>query len=258
MIFPRLAFAIMGAKDALTFRHDFFSGGIAFFVRVWLLILVYSSAFSGNRAVANLEGILAYLFLASAVAECTRIDLVDEVSQSVMRGTAALDLLRPISWTSRLFWSRLGERMVQVIGETLPGLIALAFLFRPQIAITSDNGLLGIASVVLGFWISFHVSLLFAILAMKLVQAWGVKLLESAVFMLFSGVLFPRELLPQPFAALTSLLPFQLAVRGPVEVFFGRGAGELLLIQVCWAVFLPLLVRPLFRRVCLQMAGFGG
>lgn len=247
----------MGAKDALTFRYDFLAGGAALFIRVWLLVLVYSSVLAGKNDLQNFDRYLTYLFIASAVAEFTRIGLVDEVSQAVMQGTAALDLVRPISWPSRLFWSRLGERLIGLIGETLPGMIALAVFLKPQLAVTPPNFILGVISVALGFWISFHVSLFFAILALKLVQAWGIRLLESTFFMLFSGVLFPKDLLPPIFAFLTSILPFQLAVQGPVQVFVGNG-GHILLIQGCWAVFLPLAVRSLFRRVSMDTVGFGG
>ena len=81
--------------------------------------------------------------------------------------------------------------------------------------------------------------------------------LESTMFMLFSGVLFPKELLPPAFAGLTSVLPFQLAVQGPVQVCVGNG-NNVLFTQVCWALILPLFVRWLFRRVSLQMVGNGG
>ena len=71
-----------------------------------------------------------------------------------------------------------------------------------------------------------------------------------------------RNLLPEPWAGLLKVLPFQYMAYFPAIVFLGKVKGTSLLLhllgELLWAVFFMVLARGLFRLGLRRYSAFGG
>ena len=139
---------------------------------------------------------------------------------------------------------------------------ASAALRRPlhtiRVLIVDDNAdareMLGMlltmfeASVgMVGFWFLEVTSLLYIVMTLNF---------------FISGHMLPLDLLPQPWAGLLKMLPFQYMAYFPAMVFLGKIRGQDLAIELvkelAWAVAFLLLARALYRLGLRRYSAYGG
>jgi ABC-2 type transport system permease protein len=77
-----------------------------------------------------------------------------------------------------------------------------------------------------------------------------------------SGQMFPLDLLPQPWAGLLKVLPFQYMAYFPAVVFLGKIQGWALVLhllgELAWALAFMVLARVLYRFGLRRYSAYGG
>lgn len=201
-----------------------------------MLALWHAAAEQGPLSGFGQADFARYFTATLVVRQLTGAWLVWELNHQVRTGGLSPQLLRPVHPLAYNLAVTVAALPFRILVLT-PILVALVW-WRPEIAIapTPAQALLGAASVVLAFLLSWLVQAIFGMLAFWLEQSMGLFMLWFAGWGLLGGYFLPVPLLPPAVATLAAWLPFQATLATPVEVVLGLSAdpARAVLVQVAW------------------------
>jgi ABC-2 type transport system permease protein len=187
--------------------------------------------------------------------------VVWEMTQEIRQGTMSMRLLRPI----HPFVSYASDNLAAL---PLRGLIAIPIIGAMFVLgsghIASDPRLLALAiAAIAGAWLlNFLVNCAIGCLAFHVDSATSVFEIWLALWMLFSGYLFPLDLFPPWLARANVWLPFRLTIDLPVRCLTGMispyDASMGLLLQLAWIAGFLLLVNVAWKTGMRRFGAFGG
>lgn len=184
-----------------------------------------------------------------------------DVAMEIKEGQFTTALLRPVNWYLTTFVRNLAWRCFRPL-LFLPFFFLFLWLYR---------GLLGDAhvvlspafflSVVLGHLVSFTLVTMLAMIALYTQEAMSIFELYYLPALLFSGSVFPVDVLPPWAQSLAHALPFYSTAGAPTEMLVGRTPASavpgVLATQVVWIVVSYVGFRFLWSRGLKRYNGAG-
>ncbi len=105
----------------------------------------------------------------------------------------------------------------------VPVWLVLAFVFQPDFASVSLNGiLLALPAIVLGYFINFLLSGTITSLAFWTTRMFSIHEFYYALILVFAGQFVPLKLMPDLIQAIARFLPFQLFMYLPIQMIQGK------------------------------------
>ncbi len=235
-------------------------------LRIAVFVAFYGSAAEGQRAPISLEQMIDYVWLSQALFAIVPAQR-DQAVQAMMRdGTIAYELTRPVDlygyWYARALSNRFGATLLRA-----PLLLTLALLLAPApyaLRAPASGAALGLFVVALGlaFLVSAALVTLLSVVAVYSLRSQGALSLLSAGAWLFSGLLLPAPLMPEPVALLMKWLPFGATLDLPLRLYVGQihlgDAWPVLFQQLAWVAVLTLGGRALLGRSLARVVVQGG
>ncbi|MGZ3713714.1 MAG: ABC transporter permease [Bdellovibrionota bacterium] len=196
-------------------------------IEVTLWLGVFRAMGSENLAGFGRDNYLAYAIWGAFVSRITvtwmyEFRMIEEVAQGSLNNL----LVRPLSFFEYYLSQFLGYKAItSVVSLLIP--IAATLIFH----LPGDLRRLPIVLVFLALYLVLVHTMSFCIAccAFRLNKADAITAAKNLGLWLFSGELFPIDMVPEPFKGIMLALPFSNGVYVPVAYLTGRGSFSLLL-----------------------------
>ncbi|MCX8132206.1 MAG: ABC-2 family transporter protein [Clostridia bacterium] len=253
----------------LSYRIDFFlfvfGGLFRVFVFYYLWKAVFTNSTSSTIAGFTLDEMISYIFISDITGRLVSSQADRTVSEEIKQGSIAINLVRPINYSSRLLSEAIGTVAWQFIMICLPIWLGFAVVryasgghLPPDILTVT----LYVFSIVLSFLILFMLNFCFGMLAFYTTATWGLSNLKLGILRFFSGELIPIAFFPLWLQNTMNFLPFGSMNYTPVMIYLEKFTGMRALaaigIQSVWVIIMLLLSRWVWSRVIRRLTVLGG
>jgi ABC-2 type transport system permease protein len=149
--------------------------------------------------------------------------IVHVFAYKVQDGTLSGELIKPIHpMLTNTLVNDIAFKALNMMILT-PIWIVLAFLFKPDFASVSINGiLLAIPALLLGYSINFLLSATVTSLAFWTTRVFSLHEFYYALILIFAGQFVPLKLMPEVIQNIARVLPFQLFMYLPIQMIQGN------------------------------------
>ena len=254
--------------ERMTYRADFLVGTVLRFLPIVTTVLLWRAIYEGSGQAElggfNYREMIAYLLLTNISRMFSSMPgLAGGIAREVREGTLKRYLIQPLDLLGYLFSSRVAHKVAYITMSFLP-YAGLFYICRGYFDGFPDatQMLAYAASLVLAFVVGFYFEASVGMVGFWFLEVTSVLYIVMTLNFFISGHMLPLDLLPQPWAGLLKVLPFQYMAYFPAVVFQGKVRGtELLLhlaLELFWAVAFAVLARALYRAGLRRYGAFGG
>jgi ABC-2 type transport system permease protein len=254
--------------ERLTYRADFMLATFLRFLPMITTILLWQAVYAGSGQ-EELNGytyhnVVAYLLAIHLSRMFSSMPgLAPGIARDIRDGNLKKYLLQPIDMHAYLLAYRGAHKVAYITTAALPyGL--LFYLCRgffdglPEVPILAAY----LLSLLLAFLLGFFIEVCVGMVGFWTLEVTSVLYVFNALNYFVSGQMFPLDLLPQPWAGLVKLLPFQYLAYFPAAMFVGKlDSQEVLnglIAQAAWVLVFAALARLLYRAGLKRYSAFGG
>lgn len=264
-----LPFALNELKRQLAYKGAFylfiFISLFGSFIQYFLWMAIYGSSPNSTLGGLTREEMVVYIFMVYVTSNMTMITISDWVSDDVVKGTVAMNLIKPIDYRMSLVVRALGTAVYRML---LPGVFIwigleiykVTVLGLPPVSIV--NVLLYLMSCMMSFLICVLFDFCFGMVAFFTTYIFGMLMAKEAIMSFLTGQLIPLSFFPEVVQRMFDFLPFSSIVYTPVMIYLGKYTGsELLFVlfrQAAWVVILYLLGSFIWKRVTNRLVVLGG
>jgi ABC-2 type transport system permease protein len=271
-LFKYLAIFRVSLAERMTYRGDFLVGTILRFVPMVTTILLWRAVYegSGKPALGGSEitfryrEMIAYLLLTQISRMFSSMPgLAGGIAREIREGTLKRYLLQPIDMIGYLLTYRVAHKVTYIITSFIPYAL-LFFVCRGFFDGFPDPLTLAAyaVSLVLSFLVGFYFEASVGMVGFWFLEVTSLLYIVMTLNFFISGHMLPLDLLPEPWAGLLKVMPFQYMAYFPAVVFLGKVKGTSLLLhllgELFWAMFFMVLARGLFRLGLRRYSAFGG
>jgi ABC-2 type transport system permease protein len=228
-------------------------------LRVIVLVSLWRVILQGReQAAMSLAAVLTYTLIGEVFAQ--QLSVRTTITESFWEGTFVLRFLRPMGLVRQFAAEMSGLWLVHFVLFSIP-LLALAPLLgvdpRPA---SIANGVLFVASLMLGILVGLAMEVLFAAITVAMEQpVWLVEYVRTAVSTLLSGSLLPLAFYPWGIGSVFSFLPFAAMAWAPLAIFTNADdPSRLIGMQAIWVCVLWPLSLKLWTSNREKLVGYGG
>ena len=184
------------------------------------------------------------------------------MATQVRTGAIDTDLMKPLDFHFHMLARSAGEMMFSLGILALPAFVIGYFLFDLRLPGDGFTTLLFTISVILSFFVFFHISFLLGTLTVITLDIRSISWAYYSLVSFFSGQIVPLWLFPDLLRKISELLPFQAVYYIPMSIYIktlnGRDAIQGLGVQAFWAVVLVLISRWAWVKVHTRLTVQGG
>jgi len=267
-----LAIFRVSLKERMTYRGDFLLGTILRFLPMITTILLWQAIYVGSKQTElgsvdvkyRYREMIAYLLLTNISRMFSSMPgLAGGIAREIREGTMKRYLIQPIDMIGYLLVYRVAHKVTYIIMSFVPYAL-LFFVCRGFFDGFPDALTLGgfAVSLVLSFLVGFFFEASVGMVGFWFLEVTSLLYIVMTLNFFISGHMLPLDLLPEPWAGLLKVLPFQYMAYFPAVVFLGKVKGTTLLLhllgELFWAVFFIALARALFRLGLRRYSAFGG
>lgn len=257
-------FTLNTLKQRLAYKFSAFGWAlmplITFFVTYNIWKAVYASAPSDTLAGFTFHQMAVYASVQVAIQRLTESGVGWQIGRDVIRGDIASTLIKPISYTSRLFAEDIGWKIFNMIAVVFPVFVityaVLGYSFN------AASFALFFLSTLLGWLICFFFDLCFGMLAFYVTYVWGLQMAKAAVMRFLTGTMIPLSFFPEAAQTVFRFLPFQYISYTPAMIFLGKyESAEILFVlgvQLAWVGILFVLSKILWAFATKRLTILGG
>lgn len=256
-------------QQYLAYRSNFFMYLLGAFMRVFCLIFLWKAIFVGSgKEILNgfsFPVMVSYLILSTCISECIGGSVVNLVHSEVKKGTIAMQLIKPISYRLRLYFSSLGDSLYVFIFLMIPGFIGMIIInaiYGSLSVFTPLNILFFVISFCFSIMINLSLSFVLGMITFITTNMWGILQIYQAVFRLLSGALIPLSFFPPIFEKILTYLPFSSLISAPANILLGvmnlNEICKVLIIQFVWFILFFLLTNLIWKKVVHRLVVNGG
>ena len=262
-------FATNAIKQNLAYR-----GGVALFILTsmfgvfisyFLWMAIYGSSDSGVLGGLTRNEMILYVFMSYVTGGIVNIGIADEISDHVVQGTVAMNLIKPIDYRMSLIFKAIGNQIYQFLVPAVFIWIGLevykvAFLGMP--VVTIPRIVLYLCSCFMSFLIFVLFDFCFGMIAFFTTYIFGMMMAKDALMAFLTGQLIPLSFFPGVLQRIFDFLPFSSMMYTPVMIYLGKyeGAGLMFVLarQAVWVVLLYVLGSLVWKQVTKRLVVLGG
>ena len=222
-------------------------------------------ALYGNSQVsaeATAEDMLTYTVVSAAISIILSTNVERRITQSVQKGSIAIDMLRPVNIFAVFFAEDLGALIALLFQNLLPVLAIGCLVARPPIPHSASGFGLFVVSLCMAFFINWLMAAIFGMWSFRVVNMDSLIQVKKHLIRLLSGSIIPIWFFPQGLRSVLELLPFAYLYQLPLDFFIGhydtQSAVRGLCVQLFWLILLWVVFLCLQKRVTRRLLVQGG
>jgi ABC-2 type transport system permease protein len=238
-----------------------FTNTIFGFIQAYVMLAIFSQR--GDVGGFDRQDALTYVFVTQGFLMVINVFAgPGEISARVRSGDIVTDFYRPVDFQAYSLALDLGRASFQLLARAVPPFLVGAAVFDLELP-SSPAVAVGFAvATVLATVASFGFRFLVGLAAFWILDDRGPAQILGVIWMFFSGFILPINFFPAPLEALARVLPFQVMLQVPVEIFLGKHVGPDLLaalaVQLVWVVVLLGIGRVVLRSAMRKLVIQGG
>ncbi len=246
----------------MQYRGFFFLLAFAWMIPPLIYLFVWSTAAGGTTIGGLTRGqFIAYYLVLILVNQLTYSQTNWTAGDLIRDGSMNIMLLRPMSPLYNTLASEVAGKVV-FMAFVIPITALLAFVLRPELHLTWQNGLLFSLALVLAWALRFFWGYWLALLAFWATRADSLLALQDSLTFLLAGQVAPIALLPGLMQQAALVLPFRYMIGFPVEILTGQldttGLAIGFAYQLGWLGIALILYTTVWRRGLKQYSAVGG
>lgn len=264
-----LPFAVNELKTQLSYKGAFYLfmviSTFGVFVSYFLWSAIYASSDSAILGGLTREEMVVYIFMVYVTSSMVTISISDWVSEDVVKGAVAMQLIKPIDYRMSLVVRAAGLMIHRFlapgvfiwIGMELYKYFALGLPFTGFV-----NIVLYLCSCMMSFLIYVLFDFCIGMIAFFTNYIFGLLMVKDALLSFLTGQLIPISFFPAAVQRVFDFLPFSSMIYTPVMIYLGKYAGgELLFVllrQAVWVVLLYGFGSLIWKLVVKRLVVMGG
>ena len=264
-----LPFAVNEIKTQMAYRGAFYLfiliSTFSSFISYFLWSAIYGSSPNAVLGGLSRDEMTVYIFMVYVTSSIVGISISEWVSEDVVKGTVAMQLIKPIDYRLSLIARALGQMAYRFllpavfswIGLELYKFFALGMGFTPL-----GNVVLYLASCVMSFLIFVLFDFCVGMVAFFTSYIFGLFMVKEALMSFLTGQLIPLSFFPEAVRRVFDFLPFSSMIYAPVMIYLGKYQGMelawVLLRQLAWVLILYGLGTLIWNRVTKRLVVLGG
>ena len=235
------------------------------FIMYFLWMAIYGSSNEAVLGGLSQNEMVVYIFMVYVTSSVVSISISEWVSEDVVKGSVAMNLIKPIDYRLSLMARAFGNMLYRFlvpsvfiwIGIEIYKVYILGMGMTPL-----SNMLLYSLSTLMSFLIFILFDFCFGMIAFFTTYVFGMILVKEALLSFLTGQLIPLSFFPEAVQRLFDFLPFSSMVYTPVMIYLGKyTTSELIFVlarQVIWICLLYLLGNLVWKKVTKKLIVLGG
>lgn len=222
-------------------------------LQIAVLFFLYKGVF-GNKEYINsisFQQVMTYIVVAVIVEELAYINGIKLVNL-VSRGKMSYELLKPYSFPIKVIVEAAADFCAGIIWKCVPMLIIVIWAIKPAAPKSPVHAILFIISTILGVFVLWGIQMALQMFGFWFRDMINVFMVMSTVYKLLGGMFIPYCLLPERLGNFLLATPFAYIWHIPMEIYFGRLSGGMILpgmlMQLVWILLLAMLIKHLYKR----------
>lgn len=264
-----LPFAVNEIKRQMSYKGAFYLfiliSTFGSFVSYFLWSAIYGSSSQGVLGGLSRNEMTVYIFMVYVTSSIVNISISDWVSEDVVKGTVAMQLIKPMDYRLSLISRATGVMAYQFVLPSVFIWIGLE-VYKYFVLGLGFTTLANIGLYLLSSIMSFLIFVLFdfcvGMIAFFTNYIFGLLMVKEALLSFLTGQLIPLSFFPAAVQRIFDFLPFSSMIYTPVMIYLGKyQGGELawvLLRQLIWVLLLYGLGSLIWRRVTRRLVVLGG
>lgn len=213
----------------------------------------------------NFQEMVIYIFIARIVTDMIHVELLWIIGDDIKTGSIAMQLIKPISYRTRLFAQSFGQMgaFVSIIAGPILIIGTILLHYALNIPYPSFLGvILFIVTVILAYFILLYLDFILGMVAFKTLATFGIGNLKGAIINFLSGALIPLSFFPLWAQDIFHFLPFSSVIYTPTMILMGKYnidmAINAIIIQIIWVIILMLCANFVWKKVEKRLVVQGG
>ena len=260
-----LPFASNEIKRQMAYKGAFylfvFISTFSSFISYFLWMAIYKSSPQNTLGGFTRNEMITYVFMVYVTSSIVTISIADWVSDDVVKGTVAMNLIKPIDYRMSLIARAFGNMVYRFMAPGIFIWIGLE-LYRVYGLGMHVTGISNMVCYLISCIMSFLIYFCFGMIAFFTTYIFGMLLVKEALLGFLMGQLIPISFFPAAVQRVFDFLPFSSMVYTPVMIYLGKySAAEqafVMLRQVVWIVILYALGSLIWKQVTKRLVVLGG
>ena len=235
------------------------------FISYYLWMAIYGSSDKPMLGGLTKDEMVIYIFMTYVTSSMVMISIADWVSDDVVKGTVAMNLIKPIDYRMSLVSMALGTMVYRFL---VPGIFVWIGLEIYKVTVLGlelvsfSTICLYLLSSIMSFFIYVFFDFCFGMVAFFTTYIFGMLMAKEALLSFLTGQLIPISLFPEVAQKIFDFLPFSSMVYTPVMIYLGKYTGEALVFalgrQLFWVIVLYALGNLIWKQVTKRLVVLGG
>lgn len=264
-----LPFAANELKRQLAYKGAFYLFILAHlfgsFISYYLWMAIYGSTDKAALGGLTKQEMVVYVFMVYVTASIVTASISTIVSDDVVKGTVAMNLIKPIDYRLSLISMASGNMIYRFLVPSVFIWLGLE-IYKVNVLglelVTIPRIVLYLASCIMSFLIYVLFDFCFGMLAFFTTYIFGMRMAKDALLSFLTGQLIPISFFPAALQRVFDFLPFSSMVYTPVMIYLGKYTGDtlvfMMLRQAVWVVALYILGSLIWRQVTKRLVVLGG
>ena len=201
----------------------------------------------------TVDTMLTYTVVSSMVSVLLTTNVEWRITDSIRKGTIAIDMMRPVNIFKVFFAENLGGVTALFFQNLLPIFIIGSLIIKLPVPNSTKDTMLFLVSLILAFLINWFLAVIFGMWAFKIIEMSALIQVKKHLIRLLSGSIIPLWFFPEGLRSVLECLPFPYIYQMPISIYVGQYTMDSLqkglLLQVLWVIILWALKTYLEKRV---------
>ena len=264
-----LPFALNELKTMLSYKGSFylfiFISTFSSFISYFLWMAIYGSTGKPMLGGLTREEMVVYIFMVYVTSSIVMSSIADLVSEDVVKGTVAMNLIKPIDYRMSLISRAAGYMVYRFLA---PGVFIWIGLETYKVLVLGGQvtSIKNIILYLISCGMSFLIYVLFdfcvGMIAFFTNYVFGLLMVKDALLRFLTGQLIPLSFFPGVVQKIFDFLPFSSMVYTPVMIYLGKYSdAELMFVmtrQAVWVVLLYVFGSFIWKKVTRRLEVLGG
>ena len=223
-----MPFALNELKRNLAYKGAFylfiFISMFGSFIQYFLWMAIYGSSDNATLGGLSRDEMIIYIFMVYVTSSLVMITISDWVSDDVVKGTVAMNLIKPIDYRMSLIARAFGQVIYRFLS---PGVFIWIGLEIYKVTVLNlpvtsiYNIILFLISCIMSFFICVLFDFCFGMVAFFTTYIFGMLMAKEALLSFLTGQLIPLSFFPPLVQRIFDFLPFSSMVYTPVMIYLG-------------------------------------
>lgn len=264
-----LPFTLNELKSQMAYKGAFylfiFISLFGSFISYFLWMAIYGSAEGSVLGGLTKDEMVIYIFMVYVTKSLVTINLSAWISDDIVKGTVAMNLIKPIDYRASLISRAIGKQIYYFLAPGIFIWVGLEFYkhFAMGMAfVRIENVIIYLFSCILSFLIYVLLDFCFGMVSFYTTYIFGLRIAQNAILSFLTGVLIPLSFFPSIIQRIFDFLPFSSMVYTPVMIYLGKYSGNTLLFvlsrQIAWVILLYFLGSFIWGKVTKKLVVLGG